>query len=250
MKRCGSHSAFAELHGWNRFGPMFASNIRRKRVQRLRTYSNWQWNLDEMYVEINGEIHYLWRAVDHEGEVLESVVTKRRDKQAALKLLRILLRRNGNPETIVTDKMKPYGAALRELGVSCHETDGRWINNRAKNSHLPQRRRERAMQRLRQMQSLQKFAVIHGLIHNHFNQNVISTAERTSSKTEPPRLPSGGNSVPARAGYLRKPETGSSLPDSIPQRLCCQNRNSKSDVFKNRAFRRRVKQNTLYSLQC
>ena len=155
---------------WNRFGPMFASNIRRKRVQRLRTYSNWQWNLDEMYVKINGDIHYLWRAVDHEGEVLDSVVTKRRDKRAALKLLRKLLRRFGEPETIVTDKLKSYGAALRELGVSGHETVGRWINNRAENSHLPLRRRERAMQRFRQMRSLQKFAAIHGSVHNHFNQ--------------------------------------------------------------------------------
>ena len=155
---------------WNRFGPMFASNIRRKRVQRLRSYSNWQWHLDEMYVKINGEIHYLWRAVDHEGEVLDSVVTKRRDKRAALKLLRKLLRRYGNPEKMVTDKLKSYGAAMRELGVTGHETDGRWINNRAENSHLPLRRRERAMQRFRQMRSLQKFAAIHSSIHNHFNQ--------------------------------------------------------------------------------
>ena len=155
---------------WNRFGPMFASNIRRKRVQRLRAYSNWRWHLDEMYVRINGEIHYLWRAVDHEGEVLEAVVTKCRDKQAALKLLRKLLRRYGEPETIVTDKLKSYGAALRELGVSGHETVGRWINNRAENSHLPLRRMERAMQHFRQMRSLQKFAAIHGSIHNHFNQ--------------------------------------------------------------------------------
>ena len=155
---------------WYRCGPMFASNIRRKRVQRLRSYSNWQWNLDEMYVKINGEIHYLWRAVDHEGEVLDSVVTKRRDKRAALKLLRKLLRRYGNPEKMVTDKLKSYGAAMRELGVTGHETDGRWINNRAENSHLPLRRRERAMQRFRQMRSLQKFAAIHSSIHNHFNQ--------------------------------------------------------------------------------
>lgn len=156
---------------WNRFGPMFASNIRRKRVQRLRAYSNWQWHLDEMYVRINGEIHYLWRAVDHEGEVLEAVVTRKRDKRAALKLLRKLLRRYGNPETIVTDKLKSYGAALRELGVTGHETDGSWINNRAENSHLPLRRRERAMQRFRQMRSLQKFAAVHGSVHNHFNQD-------------------------------------------------------------------------------
>jgi len=126
--------------------------------------------LDEVFVKINGETHYLWRAVDHEGEVLESVVTKRRDKRAALKLLRKLLRKYGEPETIVTDKLKSYGAALREFGVSGHETNGRWINNRAENSHQPFRRRERAMQCFRLMRSLQKFASIHSSIYNHFNQ--------------------------------------------------------------------------------
>jgi putative transposase len=72
---------------WNRFGPMFAAEIRKRRVQQLRAYSNWQWHLDEVFVKINGETHYLWRAVDHEGEVLESYVTKRRNRKAALKLL-------------------------------------------------------------------------------------------------------------------------------------------------------------------
>jgi putative transposase len=155
---------------WNRFGPIFAANIRRKRVQQLRAYSNWKWHLDKVFVKINGETHYLWRAVDHEGEVLEAVVTKKRDKRAALKLLRKLMRRYGKPETIVTDKLKSYSAALRELGVSGHENNGRWINNRAENSHLPFRRRERAMQRFRRMRSLQKFTSIHASVHNHFNQ--------------------------------------------------------------------------------
>ena len=124
-----------------------------------------------MYVKINGENHFIWRAVDHEGEVLESVVTKRRDKRAALKLLRKLLRRFGAPETIVTDKLKSYGAAMRELDISQkHDINGIWINNRAENSHLPLRRREWAMQRFHQMRSLQKFAAIHGSVHNHFNQ--------------------------------------------------------------------------------
>ena len=130
---------------WNRFGPIFASDIRRKRVQQLRAWSNHKWHLDEMYVKINGEIHYLWRAVDHEGEVLEALVTKRRDRKAALKLLKKLIRRYGNPDSIVTDKLKSYGAALRELGITGHECEGRWINNRVENSHQPLRRRERAM---------------------------------------------------------------------------------------------------------
>ena len=91
---------------WNRFGPMFAAEIRRNRFIRMRSYSNWQWHLDEVFVKINGETHYLWRAVDHEGEVLESYVTKRRDRKAALKFLRKAMKRYGGPEVVVTDKLR------------------------------------------------------------------------------------------------------------------------------------------------
>ena len=103
---------------WNRFGPMFASEIRRKRVQQLRAYSKWKWHVDEVFVKINGKRHYLWRAVDHEGEVLEAVVTKRRNKRAALKFLRKLMKRHGEAEEIVTDRFASYRAALRELGAT------------------------------------------------------------------------------------------------------------------------------------
>src|SRR5680860_1480431 len=108
---------------------MFAAAIRKRRLHH-RSFSQWRWHLDEVFVKINGEMHYLWRAVDHEGEVLEAVVTKRRDRKAALKLLKKLIRRYGNPNSIVTDKLKSYGAALRELGITGHECEGRWINNR------------------------------------------------------------------------------------------------------------------------
>ena len=154
---------------WNRFGPLFASEIRRKRVQHLRAFSKWKWHVDEVFVKINGERHYLWRAVDHEGEVLESVVTKRRNKQAALKFLRKLMKRHGQAEEIVTDRFASYKAALRELGATDKQMTGRWLNNRVENSHLPLRRRERAMQRFRQMRSLQKFAAVHSSVFNHFN---------------------------------------------------------------------------------
>jgi putative transposase len=155
---------------WNRFGPMFASEIRRRRVQQLRAYSNWQWHLDEVFVKINGEMHYLWRAVDHEGEVLESYVTKRRDRKAALKFLRKSMRRFGSPKVVVTDKLRSYGAAMKAIGNKKRQETGRWLNNRAENSHLPFRRRERAMLRFRQMRSLQKFVSVHASVHNHFNQ--------------------------------------------------------------------------------
>ena len=155
---------------WNRFGPMFAKEIRRKRIQKLRAYSNWQWHLDEVFVKINGETHYLWRAVYHEGEVLESYVTKSRNRKAALKFLRKSMKRFGSPKIIVTDKLRSYGAAMKEIGNTNRQETGRWLNNRAENSHLPFRRRERAMLRFRHMRSLQKFVADHSSVHNHFNQ--------------------------------------------------------------------------------
>ena len=155
---------------WNRFGPMFAADIRRQRISRMRGFRQWRWHLDEMYVKINGEMHYLWRAVDHEGEVLESYVTKKRDKTAALAFMKKALKRHGSAEKIVTDGLRSYPAAMRDLGIVDRREMGRWLNNRAENSHLPFRRRERAMLRFRQMKSLQKFASVHANLHNHFNQ--------------------------------------------------------------------------------
>jgi len=155
---------------WNRFGPIFAAEIRRKRVQQMRSSSNWQWHLDEVFVRINGELHYLWRAVDHEGEVLESFVTKRRDRKAALKFIRKSMKRYGQPQVLVTDRLRSYGAAMKQIGNAEKQETGRWQNNRAENSHLPFRRRERAMQRFRSMRSLQKFAAVHASVSNHFNQ--------------------------------------------------------------------------------
>ena len=155
---------------WNRFGPLFAADIRRQRTNRMRGFRQWRWHLDEMYVKINGEMHYLWRAVDHEGEVLESYVTKKRDKSAALAFIKKALKRHGSAEKIVTDGLRSYPAAMRDLGIVDRRDMGRWLNNRAENSHLPFRRRERAMLRFRQMKSLQKFASVHANLHNHFNQ--------------------------------------------------------------------------------
>ena len=108
---------------WNRFGPMFAAAIRRKRVDRMRSLPHWRWHLDEVFVKINGGTHYLWRAVDHEGEILESYVTKRRDRKAALKFLWKTMKRHGHPHVFVTDKLRSYGAALKDLGQpDDHET--------------------------------------------------------------------------------------------------------------------------------
>jgi putative transposase len=147
---------------------MFAAEIRQRRIQGMRA-SRWRWHLDEMFVKINGRTHYLWRAVDHEGEVLESFVTKRRDKKAALKFLRKALKKHGEPEEFVTDRLRSYCAALKDLGAAHRQETGRWCNNRIENAHLPFRRRERAMLRFRRMRSLQLFASVHASVHNHFN---------------------------------------------------------------------------------
>ncbi len=154
---------------WQRFGPMFASKIKKRRIECMKS-SRWRWHLDEVFVKTNGKQHYLWRAVDHEGEVLESYVTKKRDKKAALKCFRKAMRKHGNPKAVVTDKLRSYCAALKELGGAERQETGRWLNNRAENSHLPFRRRERAMLRFRRMRNLQKFASVHASVHNHFNQ--------------------------------------------------------------------------------
>ena len=153
---------------WNRFGPMFAADIRKRRVQN-RSYSRWRWHLDEVFVRINGETHYLWRAVDHEGEVLEVFATKRRDRKAALTFIKRAMKRYGRPKVIVTDRLRSYRAAMKVIGNSQIQECGRWLNNRAENSHQPFRRRERAMSKFRDAKTLQKFAAVHASIHNHFN---------------------------------------------------------------------------------
>ena len=153
---------------WNRFGPMFAAEIRKRRVVH-HSYSNWRWHLDEVFVRINGETHYLWRAVDHEGEVLEVFATKRRNRRAALKFLKRAMKRYGQPNVIVTARLQSYRAAMNVIGNAADQECGRWLNNRAENSHQPFRRREGAMSKFRHVKTLQKFASIHASIHNHFN---------------------------------------------------------------------------------
>ena len=148
---------------------MFAAELRKRRIDH-RSYSQWRWHLDEVFIRINGEIHYLWRAVDHEGEVLEVFATKRRDRRAALKFLKRTMKRYGGPRVIVTDRLGSHAAAMKVIGVEDPQICGQWLNNRAENSHQPFRRREGAMARFRDIKTLQKFAAAHASIHNHFNQ--------------------------------------------------------------------------------
>jgi len=169
---------------WNRFGPYLAAEIRKHRSRSGQHHSNWQWHLDEVFVKINGERRYLWRAVDHEGEVLECFVSKRRNRNAALKFLRKAMKRFGRPEVIVTDKLSSYRAALRELVSAGLQCTDRWMNNRAENSHQPFRRRERAMLNFRRTCSLQKFVSVHASIHNHFNhqRHLVSRVDFKKSR--------------------------------------------------------------------
>ena len=153
----------------DRFGPMFAGEVRRRRVQGMRQRTHSKWHLDEVYVKINSVQHYLWRAVDHEGEVLESFATKARDKAAALKFMKKLMKRHGCAKVVTTDGLRSYRAAMKGIGIADRQEVCRRAN-RAENSHQPFRRRERAMLRFRRMKTLQQFASVHSALHNHFNQ--------------------------------------------------------------------------------
>jgi transposase-like protein len=148
-----------------KFGPVIARNLRRRRPR-----PSDRWHFDEMVVRIAGKHMYLWRAVDHEGEVLDMLVQRRRDKRAALRLMRKLLRKLGfAPKLPVTDKLGSYGAAFRQLRLTGLHEQGLRKNNRAENSHQPVRRRERKMQRFKSAASAQRFLSVHAAAHNNFN---------------------------------------------------------------------------------
>ena len=151
---------------WNKLGPIFAKELKKKRKH---APSKWRWHIDEVFVKINGENHYLWRAVDHEGVVIDCFVSKRRNKRAALKFLRKSLKNHEPPQQIVTDKLGSYRAALRELNLEHIQETRRYKNNQVENSHLHFRRREKMMNRFRSMHSLEKFTAIQSQFQNHFN---------------------------------------------------------------------------------
>ena len=173
---------------WNRFGPMFAAEIRKRRVQN-HSYSRWRWHLDEVFVLINGETHYLWRAVDHEGEVLEVIVTKRRNRWAALKFLKRAMKRSGQPTVIVTDRLRSYRAAMNVIGNAADQECGCWLNNRAENSHQPFRRREGAMSKFRDVKTLQNSLPSMPRSTIISISTVTSTAAKLSKKIALPRWP-------------------------------------------------------------
>ena len=172
----GIDTSYESVRRWvDRFGPAFARNLRR-----LRPRPSGTWHLDEMVISIQGRRHYLWRAVDDEGEVLDMLVQPKRDKAAALRLMRSLIKKQGFvPAVMVTDKLRSYAAAFRDLNLSARHEQGLRTNNRAENSHRPVRRRERKMQRFKSAGSAQRFLSSYSALYNTFNLDRHLISRRT-----------------------------------------------------------------------
>ena len=200
--------------------PMFAAEIRKRAYEKGRA--------DPLALapgrglrEDQWRAHYLWRAVDHEGEVLESFVTKSRDK-AALNFIKKAMRRHGRPKAIVTDGLRSCGAAMNDLGNTQKQIVGRRADNQCENSHLPFRRRERAMLRFPQMKTLQKFSSAHAAFHNHFNQ---------APPQRPPYLQTEPFCRPGRAGVSWRPERPQTSTLRRPAQVCLTMPVSTNDVL-------------------
>ena len=157
--------SYESIRAWSlRFGRAFANALKRRRPR-----PGDKWHLDEVLLRIGGKQHYLWRAVDQHGTVLDILVQSRRNAKAAKRFFKKLLKGlQYVPRVIVTDKLRSYGAAKRQILPGVEHRQSRYLNNRAEVSHQPTRRRERQMQRFKSARHAQRFLSSHGQIHNLF----------------------------------------------------------------------------------
>jgi putative transposase len=176
---CVSHETVRQ---WAlKFGQAFANQIRR-RLPRVGD----KWHLDEVVVKIAGKKHWLWRAVDQDGTVLDILVQSRRDKQAAKRLLRKLLKKQCRPPRVmITDKLASYGAAKKEIMPGVEHRQHKGLNNRAENSHQPTRRRERQMKRFKSPRHAQRFLAAHDQVNNlfHLRRHHLTATQYRAART-------------------------------------------------------------------
>ena len=168
--------SYETVRRWcDKFGKSYAAGLRRRRAR-----TGDKWHLDEVFLKINGITHYLWRAVDQNGVVLDILVQARRNRWAAIRFFRKLLRTTGRrPRVIITDKLRSYGAAKRIVLPGVSHRQHRYLNNRTENSHQPTRERERRMRRFKSARQAQRFVEVHGILASHFRprRHLLSAAD-------------------------------------------------------------------------
>jgi putative transposase len=176
MAARGVMLSYETVRRWcDKFGKQYVDGLRRRRPR-----TGDKWHLDEVFLKINGVTHYLWRAVDQNGVVLDILVQPKRDRFAAMRFFRKLLRGTGRkPRVIITDKLRSYGAAKRVVMPGVAHRQHRYLNNRAENSHQPTRERERRMRRFKSGWHAQRFVEVHGIITSHFRprRHLLSAAD-------------------------------------------------------------------------
>jgi putative transposase len=206
---------YEAIRKWCRkFGQSYANELRHRRPR-----PGDKWHLDEVFLTINGAQHYLWRAVDQDGYVLDILVQSRRNKQAAKKFFRKLLKRlKYVPRVIITDKLKSYGAAKREILPDVEHRQHRYLNNRAENSHQPTRQRERRMQGFKSPGHAQRFLAAYGPIAQHFRppRHLLSAPAYRQEMAQRLKIPDVGRDDKHRDGCLRA-ELVRSEPSFVPR---------------------------------